>query len=76
MAGYLIDIIKHVIGQKNHMKAWRFQCEMEEKGKNDEIMGFFLNHFFYILGKLHNAFYLKKFHLMVTYSLIFILTSL
>jgi hypothetical protein len=41
MVGHPIDIIRHVIGQKNHMKAWRFQCEMEEKGKNDEIMVFF-----------------------------------
>jgi hypothetical protein len=41
MVGHPIDIIRHVIDQKNHMKAWRFQCEMEEKGKNDEIMVFF-----------------------------------
>jgi len=32
---------KHVIGQKIHVKSWRFQCEMEKiKKKNDNLLVF------------------------------------
>ncbi len=32
----LIDICKHLIGQKIHVKAWKFKSEMCKNDKNDE----------------------------------------
>jgi hypothetical protein len=29
----LVDILKHVIGENIHMKAWKYQCEMEKMKK-------------------------------------------
>jgi hypothetical protein len=29
LVNYHIDICRHVIGQKIHVKAWNFECEMD-----------------------------------------------
>jgi hypothetical protein len=29
-----IDVTRHVIGQKIHVKSWKFECEMEKNDKN------------------------------------------
>jgi hypothetical protein len=29
LVNHLIDIYKHVISQKIHVKAWNFECEMD-----------------------------------------------
>jgi len=30
----VIDVTRHVIGQKLHVKFWKFECEMEKNDKN------------------------------------------
>jgi hypothetical protein len=50
----LVDILKHVIGENIHMKAWKYQCEMEKMKKITTLI--FKNNFKKLLRKLNTYF--------------------